>query len=102
MATALGIESEIKSFLARIDLDAQRFCAICGPAVNYTKLTRALNDIQALDASQTVAARKTMRDLDILIRLCQPLPISLKNPSVIRDLLTKLENGQLKIDIHEE
>ena len=101
MAT-LSVENEIRSFLTAVGLDLQRFAQICPPSVSYAALNRALNNIKDLDSTQDIAARKTMRDLNILIRLCEPLPISFKNPAIIKDLLTKLEKGQLKIDIHFE
>lgn len=99
MPAPLSIEAEIINFLARHNLDAARFCAMTGPIISTTKLSQALNDFKSLDTDQTVAARKTMKSIDSLIELCQPLPISLRNPTIIKKLLITTEEKRLTIDV---
>lgn len=99
MPATLSVESEIISFLSRHGLDAARFCAIVGPIISTTKLSQALNDFKSLDANQTAAARKTMKSIDNFVELCQPLPISLRNPTIIKKLLKTTEQKTLTIDV---
>jgi hypothetical protein len=99
MPSALSVESEIIAFLGRHGLDSARFCAITGSIISTTKLSSALNDLRPLDSDQTTAARKTMVAIDRLVELCKPIPISLKNPSVVKKLLKAMEDGLLQIDV---
>jgi hypothetical protein len=99
MPTQFSVESEIIAFLGRHQLDAARFCAMVGPILSTTKLSAALNDFKPLDSDQTAAARRTMKSIDNFILRCEPLPISLRNPAVIKKLLTVAENGSLKVEI---
>jgi hypothetical protein len=99
MPTTLSVESEITSFLSRHNLDAARFCAIVGPIISTTKLSQALNDFKPLDAEQATSARKTMKSIDRLVELCDPIPISLRNPTIIKGLLGAMEHGKLKVII---
>jgi len=99
MPTALSVETEITTFLARHNLDAARFCAIVGPIISSTKLSQAFNDFKPLEAPQAEAARKTMDAIDRLVELCEPLPLSLRNPTVIRKLLKAMEDNLLTVDV---
>jgi hypothetical protein len=99
MPATLSVESEITAFLSRYSLDAARFCAIVGPIISTTKLSQALNDFKPLDYDQSAAARKTMKSIDLFVELCEPIPVSLRNPAIIKKLLKEMEEGLLTIDI---
>jgi|HubBroStandDraft_6_1064221.scaffolds.fasta_scaffold233742_3 hypothetical protein len=99
MPATLSVESEITTFLSRHNLDAARFCAIVGPIISTTKLSQALNDFKPLDSEQATSARKTMKSIDRLVALCEPIPISLRNPTIIKGLLGAMEKGTLRVDV---
>lgn len=99
MPVALSVEAEITSFLSRHGLDAARFCAIVGPIISTTKLSQAVNDFRPLDTDQAAAARNTMKSIDNLVELCQPIPISLRNPTIVKKLLKTTEQKTLTIDV---
>ena len=99
MPTILSVEAEITSFLSRHNLDAARFCAIVGPIISTTKVSQALNDFKPLDTDQATAARKTMGGIDNLVELCQPIPISLRNPTTVKKLLKTTQEKTLTINV---
>jgi hypothetical protein len=99
MPTALSVENEITAFLARHNLDAARFCVIAGPPFTPTKLSQAFNDFKPLTGPEAELARKAMKAIDQLVEVCAPLPVNLRNPSIIRRLLKALEDNLLSIHI---
>jgi hypothetical protein len=58
-----------------------------------------VNYVRALNSKQAEAALRTISQLDNLIAQCEPLPLSLRNPQIIRKLLAAQANGALKIDV---
>ncbi|HXP67856.1 MAG TPA: hypothetical protein VOA88_01115 [Candidatus Dormibacteraeota bacterium] len=100
MPTALAAESIIKQFMAEVGLDSKRFCAIVGVNIlNQSRLSLAFGDIKPLDQNQATAALRTISQLKDLIALCEPLPISLKDPALVRRLLSAQAAGKLFIDV---
>lgn len=96
---ALSVEKEISTFLQKHNLDAGRFCQLVGPVISATKLSAALNDLRPLDQDQTKAARQLMTAINRLVELCAPLPLSLRNPMLVKQLLAAMETGQLQITV---
>jgi len=99
MPLALSVENEISQFLAKHNLDGMRFCQIVGDELTPTSLSQARNDIRPLDSVQSAAARKTMKAIDHLVELTDPLPLSLRNPTIVRKLLKSVEDNLLKISV---
>ncbi len=96
---SLSVEAQIKDFLTKHNLDAGRFCQFTGPIISATKLSAALNDLRQLDNSQAKAARDVMSSIDRLVELCAPLPLSLRNPMLVKQLLAAMEAGQLQVTV---
>jgi hypothetical protein len=99
MPGLLSVENEIKMFLIKHNLDAARFSTIEGNLLTPTKLSQSFNDFRPLSAPESEAARKTMKAIDQLVEVCAPLPVNLKNPTIVRRLLKALEDNLLSIHI---
>ena len=99
MATALAPETRIREFLSKYQLDGVRFVSIVGPIVSQTRLSLALSDARPLDNEQAQAALRTINALENLIDMCAPIPISLRNPAIIKKLLIAQENGTLQVNV---
>jgi hypothetical protein len=100
----LSAERRVSDFLNQYDLSAAHFCAITGPILSAPRLSQALNDIKTLDSQQAVAALETIAAIERLVKLAEPLPLSLRNPAIIRKLLSALDDGSLtmKVEITQE
>lgn len=100
MPTQLGVEAEIAAFLTRRGLDVQRFCTIVGhKSISATKMFKALGDVKPLDPDQSAIARKAIADIERLLELSHPLPVSLKDPALIKKLLVAMAEERLSVHI---
>lgn len=100
MTTKFGIEEEVRLFLAQHDLTASRFCMLVGPVLRPTRLSEALAGLKSLTFDQTREARKTMGAVTKLIQVCGPIPVSLRDPEVVKGILAMMEANELDININ--
>lgn len=95
--SSLSAEAQISQAIRDLDISCDCLCAIA--AIPGTRLSQALREIRPLDREQSVALLKLLTQLKDLVRRCEPIPVSLKNPRLIKNLLEKLDDGVLEITI---
>ncbi|HEY4776643.1 MAG TPA: hypothetical protein VIH56_03205 [Candidatus Acidoferrales bacterium] len=94
----LSAESQINQAMKDLEgLTADSFCAIVG--IPPTRLSQALRQIRPLDNQQALYSLKVLNSIKDLVNRCDPVPVSLKNPKIIKELLEKLDDGSLQISV---
>lgn len=94
----LSAESRIGSALKDLDgLSADALAALAGVAAS--RLSGALRGVRPLSNQEADVFLKLLSELKNLVALCSPVPVSLKNPTIIKRLLEEIKDGNLTISI---
>ena len=94
MALSLSVENQIVEKMARLDCTAAFVSGLA--QFSQSKLSQGLSGLRPLSNQDALYVLETLNRLEELAALIEPFPIAFKNPAVIRDLLTAVEDGTLR------
>ena len=90
-------EQNIVNSLKKIDCTSTLFCLIAG--ISETRWSRAVRGIQPLGGAEIEHLVKVVQELTGLALDAEPLPLSFKNPAVVKSLLAERRGGRRWIPI---
>lgn len=76
-----------------LGINVSQLSAISGLPAN--KLSMFLGGTRGLSNSEITVLRTTLSDLEQLVEIARPFPLTFRNTSVILDLIAKVQNGEL-------
>jgi hypothetical protein len=97
MPTELSSENQISRRMTDAGYSADFLAALA--KIPPSRLSQAFRGIKPVGGPQGIPLLKLQDKIDDLIRLAAPLPLSWKNPAVIRSLITASEEGRLRITV---
>jgi hypothetical protein len=93
---SLGAEVQISAALQRTGLPANLLAELsrhAGHHVSSAKLSGALNGGRPLSNGDALFLKNLLRDLDDAILACYPIPLSMRNPKALYDLIQSFKNN---------
>jgi hypothetical protein len=101
------VENRLNQKLKVWGMNIDGFCILahlCGalPLLSKSGAQRALAGTgPGFGAEPILALNALARDIDAIIQAAHPLPLNLKNPAVISELVLAWRNGSLTIDVQQ-
>jgi hypothetical protein len=100
MSTLFSLENQITRRMDQLGLTADFLSALA--QIPASRLSGAFRGVRPLESQQGLALIALLDKLDRLVAQAGPLPVSFKNPIAIRDLLTALDDGRVRIAVEIE
>jgi hypothetical protein len=77
-----------------MSINVVQLSEISGIAAN--KLSLFVNGTRGMRNDEVISLRQSLMDIAELIKFAEPFPLSFKKTQVIRDLIQKMKNGELR------
>ena len=97
MALSWSIENQIIEKMAKLDCTAAFVSAVAG--ISQCRLSQGLSGLRPLSNQDAITILRHIERLEQLAKMTEPVPISWRNPAVIRNILDCIEDGHLQISI---
>ena len=89
----------LKRRMQDLNLNVAQLAAISGTAPN--KLSQFLGGTRPISAVEITRLRNALDDVAQLIQAAQPFPLSFRNTTIVRELISDLKRGELRNTLSE-